>query len=67
MRKLATSSEIAVTLGVTPATVRRLTCVGRIPAIKVNRRFVRYDEAAVIAALRRHDARKTNRQRRDSK
>lgn len=51
-----TTRELAEALRVCPATIRRWTSSGRIPCIRLSRRIVRYDLAAVIRALSSADA-----------
>jgi excisionase family DNA binding protein len=53
MAELLTKQEIAARLRVSPATILEWVHCGRIPAVRVNARVLRYDEAAVLDALRR--------------
>lgn len=55
---LLTRPELAARLGVRPDTIARWTRAGRIPARRLSPKVVRYDLAAVLAALDvpRHEA-----------
>lgn len=49
--ELLTSAEVAALLKTTPITIQNWTRRGTIPAIRVNRRIVRYRITDVLAAL----------------
>lgn len=50
---LLTADELAKHLKVQPSTVRRWQREGRIPAVRVTAKVVRFDYAAVVDAIRR--------------
>jgi excisionase family DNA binding protein len=52
---LLTASELAVRLKVTPETVRGWTRRGVIPAVRISRKVIRYNEQAVLASLAARD------------
>ena len=49
--RLITTSELAERLGVTSDTIRKWTREGRIPCLRVGRKTLRFDLAAVLDAL----------------
>ena len=49
--ELLTPDELADRLHVRPSTVRRWAQEGRIPAVRLTPKVVRYDLAAVVAAM----------------
>jgi predicted site-specific integrase-resolvase len=51
---LLSRAELATRLGVRPTTIGRWTRSGRIPARRLSPKVVRYDLAAVLAALEGH-------------
>jgi excisionase family DNA binding protein len=52
---ILTRAELAARLGVRPDTIGRWTRSGRIPARRLSPKVVRYDLAAVLAALEARD------------
>ncbi len=54
-RDLLDSADLAARLGVSPDTIRRWAREGRIPAIRVSRKVVRYQLDRVIACLESQD------------
>jgi len=51
--EVLTAEEVARRLSLRPSTVRRWAREGRIPAVRPTARVIRFDIAAVLAALRR--------------
>lgn len=51
---LITAGELAVALGVSTHTVRHWARSGRIPCMRVGQKTLRFDRAAVLAAIREH-------------
>jgi excisionase family DNA binding protein len=49
---LATTRELAAMLGVTADTIRGWARSGRIPCLRVGQKTLRFDRAAVLAAIR---------------
>ena len=49
--RLITTSELASRLGVTSDTIRKWARDGRVPCLRVCRKTLRFDAAAVVAAL----------------
>ncbi len=54
MDELLTRDEVAKLLKVNPITVYRLTKQGKLPAVKLGGRFVRYQERDVLSLINRH-------------
>ena len=54
MDELLTRDEVAKLLKVNPITVYRLTKQGKLPAVKLGGRFVRYQERDVLSLFNRH-------------
>lgn len=54
MDELLTRDDVAKLLKVTPITVYRLTKQGKLPAIKIGKRFVRYKKPDVLELINRH-------------
>ena len=54
MDELLTRDEVAKLLKVNPITVYRLTKQGKLPAVKLGGRFVRYQECDVLSLINRH-------------
>lgn len=50
--ELLTADELADRLRLRPSTIRRWAREGRIPAVRVTPKVVRYDLAAVLRAIR---------------
>ncbi|MEW6249647.1 MAG: helix-turn-helix domain-containing protein [Planctomycetota bacterium] len=53
--KILTVAQLAAHLHVKPETVRVWSRAGLIPRIRISRKLVRYDLAAVLAALTKRD------------
>jgi excisionase family DNA binding protein len=51
MSELLTVGELAARLRVRPCTIQRWTRRGRLPAVRLSAKIIRYDLAAVLAAL----------------
>jgi excisionase family DNA binding protein len=51
-RELLTADEVAKRLRLQPCTIQKWARCGRIPAIHLTSKVVRFDMAAVIAAIR---------------
>ncbi|MFC2067903.1 helix-turn-helix transcriptional regulator [Chloroflexota bacterium] len=54
MDELLTRDEVAKLLKVKPITVYRLTKQGKLPAVKLGGRFVRYQKHDVLSLIDRH-------------
>ena len=54
MDELLIREEVAKLLKVTPITVYRLTRQGKLPAIRLSGRFVRYQKCDVLSLIDRH-------------
>ena len=54
MDELLTRDEVAKLLKVNPITVYRLTKQGKLPAVKLSGRFVRYQKRDVLSLINRH-------------
>jgi len=52
--ELLTRDEVAKLLKVNPITVYRLTKQGKLPAVKLGGRFVRYQKRDVLSLINRH-------------
>jgi predicted site-specific integrase-resolvase len=52
MPDLLDSEQLGAKLGLTAATIRRLARRGRIPAIRINSKVIRYDGDEVLRHLR---------------
>lgn len=53
--ELLTASELADRLRVKPGTVREWTRQGRIPAVRITQKVLRYDYSEVLKSLRIRD------------
>lgn len=54
MDELLTRDDVAKLLKVNPITVYRLTKQGKLPAIRIGKRFVRYQKTDVLDLINRH-------------
>ena len=52
---LLTTQELARRLGVSDATVKEWARIGRIPAVRLSRKTIRFDYGAVVDAVRAAD------------
>ncbi len=50
-KKLETAEELAERLHLKPSTIRKWSRQGKIPAVRISPKVVRFDPAAVMAAL----------------
>lgn len=61
MKELLTVNEMAERLRVRPATLQRWERDGRVPAVRITPKVIRFDPAAVVESLEKSDERRADR------